>query len=229
MVNSKLPDGTAPSTAAYNWLNMFGTNGYFFQTWSQLGMTAPAGVTGDTPMAAVFNAFGTSSDSTNLLILDAPTNSVKTAAWQCFTNIIGVSKWAGMTHPSRVEAINRISQSLVDYMNGADAQGALKHTYDNFITVLSAMDGAARTAGSVMTPIAGGTFDAAYKEYSQVFMTAVEDNMQSFLLRQLPGEISWWQGTTQYGKAVAKAVVASLQATQNAVPTAVVISQAFIT
>lgn len=81
MLSGKLPSGAAaPGTASnYDWTQVFSQNGYFFQTWAQLGVTQPTGLTGDTPAEAIANALGSTADISNLQILDAPTNGFKAA------------------------------------------------------------------------------------------------------------------------------------------------------
>lgn len=81
MMSGKLPSGAAaPGSASnYDWTQVFGSTGYFYQTWQQLGISAPAGLTGTSPADAVANALGSSGDINNMQILDAPTNSLKAA------------------------------------------------------------------------------------------------------------------------------------------------------
>ena len=79
MLKNILSSGAKPSASGYNWVDVFGPNGYFYQTWQQLGVSAPANFPGDTPEDLVYKALGSSSDTANLQILDASTNSVKAA------------------------------------------------------------------------------------------------------------------------------------------------------
>lgn len=82
MIDGLKPGGTALSTGKIPW-TPFDTSqmstAAFFQTWSNLGVTAPGA--GSTPMDSFYSVLGTSSDTTNNLILDSQTNGMKAIIW----------------------------------------------------------------------------------------------------------------------------------------------------
>jgi chitinase len=77
MLKGLLPSGATAPGSGYDWTQVFGPNGYMFQTWAQLGISPPSGLTGATPQDALYNALGSTADINNLQILDAATNSLK--------------------------------------------------------------------------------------------------------------------------------------------------------
>lgn len=81
MLSGKLPSGAvAPGAASnYDWTQVFSQSGYFFQTWSQLGILQPSGLSGKTPAESVAILLSSTNDINNLQILEAPTNSLKAA------------------------------------------------------------------------------------------------------------------------------------------------------
>lgn len=84
MLSGKLPSGNAAPGGTYDWSQVFGPTGYFTQTWEQLKISAPDGLTGTSPANAVANALGSTGDINNLQILDAATNSLKAAVSSLF-------------------------------------------------------------------------------------------------------------------------------------------------
>jgi chitinase len=71
----------APGKAeGYNWALMFADKtGYIFQTWKSLGVSAPNGLSGATPIETIMTALGSTTDIHNMLILDRSTNGLKAA------------------------------------------------------------------------------------------------------------------------------------------------------
>ncbi|MCJ1366610.1 hypothetical protein MMC16_005739 [Acarospora aff. strigata] len=81
MLNGKLPSGDQAASASYDWTSVFRHDGIFYKL-NQ----------GTTPEEEIFNAFGTSSEVTNLLILDAKTNSLKASAQTAFAHAYGIQQ-----------------------------------------------------------------------------------------------------------------------------------------
>ena len=214
MLKGELPSGDKAASASYNWIPIFGNGGIFQQTFSKSGITLPAGLTGIPPEEAIFNAFGTSKNTISLLILDAPTNSVKTACWSLFRNIIGVNKWAAASHASRVELMLRIVDGLISYMNTADAQNALEYTYNAQQAIWQAFDTAAGEANTALLPLTGGTnFALQHKAWYEDFFEEFVGNIQTFLHGKLVQEISYWtspQAVKDYSAPAAKLITATL-------------------
>jgi hypothetical protein len=131
-------------------------------------MTIPEGFTGATPALALYAIFGTTADTTNLLILDAKTNSLKAIMWRGFKNIVGVASWGKTGHEARAALLNRITGALPLYLNSDEAQNALRHTYTGFIALLQAMDKASRGGVSAMTPIVGTYIETLHLEMIEV-------------------------------------------------------------
>ena len=215
MLKGVLPAGDKAASAGYNWASIFGDGGIFQQTFSKSGIKLPAGLTGSTPEEAIFNTFGTSKDSTNLLILDALTNSVKTSCWSLFQNIIGNDKWTAASPASRIELLNRIQQGLIAYMNTADSQKALGYTYNAQQLIWKAFDTAAGKLNSALLPLTGGTsFALQHKAWYENFFEELVGNIQFFLHDKLVQEISYWtspQAVKDYSAQAAKTITAALK------------------
>ena len=216
MLKGLLPAGDKAASAAYNWASIFGPGGIFQQPFSQSGINLPAGLTGSTPMEAIYNALGTSDDDMNILILDRSTNSVKMAAWSLYKNIIGVDRWGAASPASRVELMLRIQQGLIAYMNTADAQRALAHAYNAQQAIWKAVDIAAGRVNSLVLPLTGGTsFALQHKKWYEDFFQEFVGNIQEFLQDKLKQEISYWtspQAVKDYSAKAAKAITATLNA-----------------
>ena len=193
MLKGILPAGDKAFSASYNWESIFGPNGFFQQSFSSLGVKVPSGLTGSTPEEAIFNAFGTSKDTTNLLILDERTNSVKTAVWSIFENIIGDNKWYAANHATRVEYILRLQQGLMDYLNNANVQKAFEYTYKAQQAVWAVLDTAAGKANNNLQPIPSSSFAAAHKAWYADFFLAMEENLAAFLHDKITQEVSYWR------------------------------------
>lgn len=192
MLSGVLPGGDKAFSASYNWESIFGSKGYFQQSWSKLGVSLPSGLSGGTPEEAVFNAFGTSKDTTNLLILDERTNSIKTAVWSIFENIIGDNRWKAANPATRMEFLLRLQQGLVGYLNDAKVQAAFKYTYKAQQLVWSAFDSAAGKASNSLNPIPNTSFAAAHKAWYLDFFLAMEENVIAFLHDKIVAEKSYW-------------------------------------
>ena len=214
MLKGLLPAGDKAASASYNWVSIFGNGGIFQQTFSKSGIKLPAGLTGSTPEEAIFNAFGTIKNNDNLLILDTLTNSVKTACWSLFQNIIGAKKWAAASHPSRVELLLRIQQGLIRYMNKDDAQNALEYTYNAQQAIWQAFDTAATKANTALVPLTGTSFAQQHKAWYEDFLLEFTGNIQVFLQGKLTQEISYWtspQAVKDYSAPAAKTITATLK------------------
>ncbi|GKZ40158.1 hypothetical protein AbraIFM66950_002704, partial [Aspergillus brasiliensis] len=109
MLSGKLPSGAvAPGAASnYDWTQVFSQSGYFFQTWSQLGILQPSGLSGSTPAESVAILLGSTNDINNLQILEAPTNGLKAAAWQLFKNIVSDDRFGKQSPGGKIDFINR--------------------------------------------------------------------------------------------------------------------------
>ena len=213
MLKGLLPAGDKAASAAYNWYSIFGPGGIFQQPFSQSGINLPAGLTGSTPMEAIYNAFGTSKDNINLLILDEATNSIKKASWSLFKNVIGDRKWDAASHASRVELILRVQQGLIEYMNTAAAQKAFEYVYNAQQSVWKSFDVAGGKAHTALLPLTGGTsFALQHKAFYKDFFEQLVGNIQLFLQTKLTQEISYWtspQAVKDYS-APAAAVIAKV-------------------
>lgn len=208
MIKGILPAGDKAQSASYNWESIFGAGGFFQQPFSKFGASLPSGLTGNTPEEAIFNAFGTSKDTTNLLILDERTNSVKTAVWSIFENIIGDNKWKAATPATRVEYLLRLQQGLMGYLNNANVQKAFQYTYKAQQLVWGAFDTAAGKASNSLNPLPSTSFVAQHKAWYQDFFLAMEENLSSFLHDKLVQEITYWNSPSavkDYSISAAKA------------------------
>ena len=216
MLKGLLPAGDKAASAAYNWYSIFGPGGIFQQPFSQSGINLPAGLTGDTPMEAIYNAFGTSKDNINLLILDEATNSIKKASWSLFKNIVGDRKWEAASHASRVELILRVQQGVVAYRNSADAQRALAHAHNAQQSLWKSADIAAAGVNPALQPLTGGmNFALQHKKWYEDFFQEFVGNIQQFLQNKLTEEISYWtspQAVKDYSAQAAVAITATLNA-----------------
>lgn len=231
MLAGKLPAGDAAQTAGYNWASIFGSGGFWQMGFSASGIKLPSGLSGSTPEEAIFNTFGTSSDTTNLLILDRLTNSVKASAWSLFTNIVGVNKWKAASHASRVELLLRIQQGLVDYLNTPGAQAALKHTYDAQQAIWKAFDVAAGSASSAVQQLPSGSFVGQHRAWYEDFFLYFEGNIADFLHDKLVQEIKYWASPAavkDYGVAGAKAVLKTLQGRLTSLATDVEVQRSWL-
>ena len=215
MIKGLLSSSAKATSAGYNWASIFGSGGIFQQTFSKSGIKLPAGLTGSTPEEAIFNAFGTTKDNTNLLILDALTNSVKTSAWSLFQNVIGDNKWKAASPASRIELILRLYEGLIDYMNTADAQKSLEYTYNAQQAIWKAFDTAAGSANTALQPLTGGTnFVLQHRAWYADFFLEFSGNLQTFLHNKMTQEVTYWtspQAVKDYSAPAAKIITASLR------------------
>ena len=196
MLKGILPGGDKAFSAGYNWDSIFGPGGFLQQTFSKSGISLPKGLIGSTPEEAIFNTFGTSKDTTNLLILDERTNSVKTAVWSVFENIIGDNKWNAATPATRVEYLLRLQQGLMDYLNNPNVQKAFEYTYNAQKSIWNAFDTAAGSSNNALQPLPSTTFVAQYRAWYQDFFTVMQGNVQDFLKNKLVQEIAYWNSRT---------------------------------
>ncbi|KAF7505728.1 hypothetical protein GJ744_000494 [Endocarpon pusillum] len=211
LADNKYPDGTVPQGIAtnYDWEQVFGDNGYMKMTWTQLGVARPAGLSGKTPIESIYRALGSKGadgDDSNLLVCDAATNSLKTSAWAMHSNIIGTERWKHATPQQRLSFLNNIDQSLVPYLNSAEAQAALKHGYD--------------------TQQAG-----LHKEWYSRFFYEVNANLQIFYQAKVQSEITNWAGGSQaYAayKAVQRNKIVSNLRGRSSIPGTLTILYAFV-
>lgn len=233
MLAGKLPAGDAAQTAGYNWASIFQSGGFWQKTFSASGIKLPSGLSGSTPEEAIFNTFGTSSDTSNILILDRLTNSVKASAWSLFTNIVGDNKWKAASHASRVELLLRIQQGLIDYLNTPAAQAGLKHTYDAQQAIWKAFDVAAGSASSAVQQLPGGaSFVGQHRAWYEDFFLYFEGNIADFLHDKLVQEISYWASPTavrDYGAKAAKEVLTTLQGRLSSLATDVEVQRSWLT
>lgn len=232
MLAGKLPAGDAAKTAGYDWASIFQSGGFWQKTFSASGIKLPAGLSGSTPEEAIFNTFGTSSDTSNILILDRLTNSVKASAWSLFTNIVGVNKWKAASHASRVELLLRIQQGLISYLNTPAAQTALQHTYDAQQAIWKAFDVAAASVSSGLQQLPGGnSFVGQHRAWYEDFFLYFEGNIGDFLHDKLVSEISYWASPTavrDYGAKAAKEVLTTLQGRLNSLATDVEVQRSWL-
>ena len=229
MLSKFLPSGAqAPGAAAgYDWTLVFGNSGYMFQTWAQLGISIPAGLTGSTPADALYNALGTTSDMANLQILDAPTNSLKAGAWQLFTNIISNKRFNAESPNGQIEFINRLYETLPSYLNDGPVQASLTHGYTVMKSIMVALDSSPNVVG-----IPASSFASAWQTYCSDFFLEMQGNLQDFLSSKLAQLIVYWGSSAaakKFTAAGAKLTLQALQAKQNNLATAVVIQRAFVT
>lgn len=175
MISKILPSGAqAPGAAAnYDWTQVFGKGGYMFQTWAQLGISIPAGLTGNTPADALYNALGTTNDMANLQILDAPTNSLKAGVWQIFTNIISARRFTNESPQGQIEFINRLYETLISYLNDGPVQASLTHGYTVMKTIMAALD----SSPNVNT-IPSSSFAIAWQTFCSDFFLEMQGNLQ---------------------------------------------------
>ena len=231
MIKGVLPAGDKAATASYNWESIFGAGGFFQQSFSKLGVKVPSGLTGSTPEEAIFNAFGNSKDTTNLLILDERTNSVKASVWSIFENIIGDNKWNKATHATRVEYLLRIQQGLMSYLNNANVQKAFQYTYKAQQAVWAILDTAAGKANNNLQPLPSTSFALQHKAWYEDFFLAMEENVSNFLHNKLVQEISYWNSPSavkDYSLAAAKANAKTLSAKLASLTTDVAIKRGWI-
>ncbi|KAG4435727.1 hypothetical protein IFR05_008777 [Cadophora sp. M221] len=229
MLSKLLPSGAqAPGAAAnYDWTQVFGKGGYMFQTWKQLGISIPAGLTGDTPADALYNALGTTNDMANLQILDAPTNSLKAGVWQIFTNIISAKRFSAESPQGQVEFINRLYETLISYLNDGPVQQSLTHGYSTMKTIMAALD----SSPNVNT-LPQSSFASAWQTFCADFFLEMQGNLQDFLQGKLKQVIVYWGSSAAVRKftaAGAAATLKALQAKQANLAANVVINRGFIT
>ncbi|MCJ1270850.1 hypothetical protein MMC22_010747 [Lobaria immixta] len=233
MLAGKLPAGDAAGTAGYDWKSIFQSGGFWQKTFSSSGIKLPASLSGSTPEEAIFNTFGTSSDTSNILILDRLTNSVKASAWSLFTNIVGVNKWKAASHASRVELLLRIQQGLIGYLNTPAAQAGFKHTYDAQQAIWKAFDVAAASASSAVQQLPGGnSFVGQHRAWYEDFFLYFEGNIADFLHDKLVEEISYWASPTavrDYGAKAAKEVLTTLKGRLTSLATDVEVQRSWLT
>ena len=232
MIKGVLSSSAKAASAGYNWASIFGSGGIFQQSFSKSGIQLPSGLTGSTPEEAIFNAFGTSKDNTNLLILDALTNSVKTSAWSLFQNVIGDSKWKAASPASRIELILRLYEGLIDYMNTADAQKSLEYTYNAQQAIWKAFDTAATSANTALQPLPGGTnFVLQHRAWYSDFFLEFSGNLQTFLHGKMTSELSYWtspQATKDFSASAAKVIAATLRTKLASLGTDVVVKTGWL-
>ncbi|PYH63406.1 uncharacterized protein BO88DRAFT_439481 [Aspergillus vadensis CBS 113365] len=172
MLSGKLPSGAvAPGAASnYDWTQVFSQSGYFFQTWSQLGILQPSGLSGSTPAESVAIPLGSTNDINNFQILEAPTNGLKAAAWQLFKNIVSEDRFGKQSPGGKIDFINRLYKTLPGYLNHADVQDSLEYGYNAIKTAMEALDLAAQNNANV-SPIPGSSFALAWRAYASDFFT----------------------------------------------------------
>ncbi|KAL3261212.1 hypothetical protein ABHI18_003949 [Aspergillus niger] len=232
MLSEKLPSAAAAPGAAsnYDWTQVFSQNGYFFQTWAQLGVTRPTSLTGDSPAEAIANALGSTADISNLQILDAPTNGLEAAAWQLFDNIISPKRFGGESVEGKVNMMNRLYDTLPGYMNSADVQGSLKYGYKAIKAAMGALDQAAQNNPNV-DGITASSFEDAWMAYSKDFFEQMQGNLQDFVTARINEVTKYWSSsaaTKAFTKAAAAAVANSLGEKLSGVSMDVVIDSTFV-
>ncbi|PYH28143.1 uncharacterized protein BO87DRAFT_453714 [Aspergillus neoniger CBS 115656] len=232
MLSGKLSSGAAAPGAAsnYDWTQVFSQNGYFFQTWAQLGVTQPTGLTGDTPVEAIANALGSTADISNLQILDAPTNGLKAAAWQLFDNIISPKRFSAESAQGKVDMINRLYDTLPGYLNSADVQDSLEYGYKVIKAAMGALDQAAQNNPNV-NGITASSFEDAWITYSKDFFEQMQGNLQDFVTARINEVTKYWSSsaaTKAFTKAGAAAVAKALGEKLSGVSTDVVIDSSFV-
>ncbi|GKZ86572.1 hypothetical protein AnigIFM56816_001983 [Aspergillus niger] len=232
MLSGKLPSAAAAPGAAsnYDWTQVFSQNGYFFQTWAQLGVTRPTSLTGDSPAEAIANALGSTADISNLQILDAPTNGLEAAAWQLFDNIISPKRFGGESVQGKVNMMNRLYDTLPGYMNSADVQGSLKYGYKAIKAAMGALDQAAQNNPNV-NGITASSFEDAWMAYSKDFFEQMQGNLQDFVTARINEVTKYWSSsaaTKAFTKAGAAAVANSLGEKLSRVSMDVVIDSTFV-
>ncbi|GLA19256.1 hypothetical protein AnigIFM62618_006925 [Aspergillus niger] len=232
MLSGKLPSAAAAPGAAsnYDWTQVFSQNGYFFQTWAQLGVTRPTSLTGNSPAEAIANALGSTADISNLQILDAPTNGLEAAAWQLFDNIISPKRFGGESVEGKVNMMNRLYDTLPGYMNSADVQGSLKYGYKAIKAAMGALDQAAQNNPNV-DGITASSFEDAWMAYSKDFFEQMQGNLQDFVTARINEVTKYWSSsaaTKAFTKAGAAAVANSLGEKLSGVSMDVVIDSTFV-
>ncbi|GKZ61709.1 hypothetical protein AnigIFM49718_008435 [Aspergillus niger] len=232
MLSGKLPSAAAAPGAAsnYDWTQVFSQNGYFFQTWAQLGVTRPTSLTGDSPAEAIANALGSTADISNLQILDAPTNGLEAAAWQLFDNIISPKRFGGESVEGKVNMMNRLYDTLPGYMNSADVQGSLKYGYKAIKAAMGALDQAAQNNPNV-DGITASSFEDAWMAYSKDFFEQMQGNLQDFVTARINEVTKYWSSsaaTKAFTKAGAAAIANSLGEKLSGVSMDVVIDSTFV-
>lgn len=164
---------------------------------------------------------GKNGDSTNLLICDAKINSLKTAVWALFDNIIGDDKWAALDHEARIEQLNMLRQTLIEYFNSKDAQKALKHGYDVQQAVWAAVDAASNTN----TP-SGTNFVSLHNIWYSKFFHRMQGNLLVFLQDKYKEELVWAASKAaikKYGKPAAQQLLKVLKSQESSLTKDVVI------
>ncbi|KAJ5958894.1 glycoside hydrolase family 18 protein [Penicillium vulpinum] len=232
MLSGKLPSGAAAPGAAsnYDWTQVFSQNGYFFQTWNQLGISQPSGLSGSTPAESVAIALGSSKDINNLQILEAPTNGLKAAAWQLFKNIISDDRFSKQSAVGRIDFINRLYDTLPGYLNHADVQDSLEYGYNAIKTAMEALDQAAKSNANV-SPITASSFSLAWKTYASDFFEQMEGNLQVFVKTRITEVLPYWKSSEAiklYTKASAAAITKVLNEKLADLTTDVVIDSSFV-
>ncbi|KAJ6086050.1 glycoside hydrolase family 18 protein [Penicillium sp. IBT 16267x] len=233
MLSGKLPSGAvAPGAASnYDWTQVFSQSGYFFQTWSQLGISQPSGLSGSTPAESVAMALGSSSDINNLQILESPTNGLKASAWQLFKNIVSDERFNRQSPGGKIDFINRLYETLPGYLNHADVQDSLEYGYNAIKSAMEALDQAAQFNANV-SPITGSSFSLAWRAYASDFFQQMEGNLQVFVKARINEVLPYWSSSAAiklYTKAGAAAVVKTLNSKLTDLTTDVVIDSTFVT
>ncbi|KAK7958032.1 glycoside hydrolase family 18 protein [Apiospora saccharicola] len=224
-----LPSGTTGFNLRYDAEAIFGRNGYFDYTLKSLGIDGnfPT-IDGNTKISTFFyKLLGSTDFKDNLQLLTAKENSLKAAIWACYENINADKKWNKMSPTTQLDVIWRL-KTVVDYLNKPDVQTSLETTLDRMRAIFAAMDGALPNFVRVGT---GLTLETALTNWYRDHFATMTANLVKYVLRRLPGMITFWQSTAGqnlHGATYAAAMVTGLLDLQQNAATYLAINTNFI-